>query len=98
MRITGNHVLLEPLPLQDRSSGGVVYAPRYLDNDPKLWRVLQTGWGQFRVKRGKRPVFLEMEVAAGDRVVVDVSMLGARALNDGTGRYLVDHSIILAKF
>jgi co-chaperonin GroES (HSP10) len=96
MRLLGNSVLIAPIPQAQQSEGGI-YFDMTRQDDQKQWLVLQTGWGSFRVKKGKPPVYLPIEVWPGDRVLVDMS-LGAKALEDGSHRRIVDASQILAKW
>jgi co-chaperonin GroES (HSP10) len=73
MRILNNSVLIEPLKKVERSPGGIWFDLNQND-DEKLWRVVACGPGRTVKKKGKPPVLIPMEVAPGDRVLVDVAL------------------------
>ena len=90
LRLIGNSVLLGPIPQQQKSPGGIHYAPNYAD-DRKRWRVLAVGPG----RRTKRGVLLAPECAPGDNALVEIDLVNSRPIDDGTGRIVVDASSIL---
>jgi co-chaperonin GroES (HSP10) len=99
MKMTGNFVLVEPLPLETKSSGGLHLPtdPKYFD-DQKQWRVLAVGPGKLRKKKGRAPLLIPPEVAPGDRVLVDIGQGWRMAFEDGSNRRVIDADIILMKW
>lgn len=64
VKLTGNNVLVEPLPQARQSPGGILYSQSYRD-DQTQYRVLAVGPGT----RTKKGALIPPEVSAGDRVI-----------------------------
>lgn len=90
IRMTGNHVLLEPLPKPTASTGGILLAMAQND-DRKQWRVVAVGPG----RKTKKGVLVAPEVAPGDRVVAELFQ-DHLTLPDGS--VVADASNIVAKW
>jgi len=74
-RLLGNRVLLEPMPMPDKSAGGIHLVESYR-RDEKLYRVLAVGPGKL-FKKGtmlgssklKKDTFIKPEVQVGQCVL-----------------------------
>ena len=82
MRLTGNRILVEPLPQEAKSLGGIYFAERYADNQ-MLYRVLDVGPGRRRKFGIEAP-----EVAVGDRVIAHSFQSNVHVFEDG--RKIID--------
>lgn len=98
MMLLGNLALLAPLkPTHAVSRGGIVLLPNqhrpWVDgDDQQQYRVLAVGPGYWRKPRrkGRHPRFVQPEVKAGDRVLVDLKPGIKETFDDHSGRIIVD--------
>lgn len=97
MRMTGNNILIAPLPKKARSKGGIHLLASYND-DAKQFVVLEVGPGRTVRKKGKEPVLISPEVDPGDHVLANLYGGNKMAFEDGSGRLVVDASEVLAKW
>lgn len=98
MKLKGNLILCAPLRPPEKTAGGIVRPldPKYFD-DEKQWRVLEVGPGKTVVnKRTKVKTLVPMEVAPGDRVLVDQTLGNKFAFDDG--RRIFDADQVLLKW
>jgi co-chaperonin GroES (HSP10) len=100
MKLSPGLILAEPIPHATQSPGGVLLAvdtPFQLDE--KQWRVLEVGPGRWVKRRGKgKRRFQPMEVAPGDRILVDAGMGSRFTFEDGTKRRIFDMDLVLMKW
>jgi co-chaperonin GroES (HSP10) len=91
MRLIGNTVLLEPVGEEAQASPtGLLLVNRY--KRPTLkFKVLGVGPGAF-IKRGKKRIWRQPEVEAGEMVICRAQLDGdlvKHSLDDGSGRVIV---------
>jgi co-chaperonin GroES (HSP10) len=106
MRLLGHTVLLAPLkPTHAVTPGGIHLLPNahrtWVDADDEAqYRVLAVGpgkWVQPR-RKGKHRRFVQPEVKAGDRVLVDLKPGIKETFDDHSGRIIVDAGQCLMVF
>jgi len=78
MRLLGDRLLLSPLPVQERSAGGIVLPQGQAGDVMMWWKVDQLG-----------SKFSKPEVKVGDTVVTPLHFTHT-TLEDGSGRKIVD--------
>lgn len=94
-RVTGNFVLLEPLPAKTQTTAGILLPPAS-KFDNLLWKVVAVGPGRIIRKRNREDVLIPTELAPGDNIVLDRHHGNKAALDDG--KIIVDAGEILAKY
>lgn len=97
MRLLGNTVLLEPLPVKLVSPGGIHYFERYRD-DRMQFRVLAVGPGRVVRKKGRPDVLIPVEVEPGDHCLTAQIHGNKLAFEDGSGRIIIEADEIIAKW
>lgn len=97
IKILGNHVLIGKLPQKTQTKGGIHLVGRYQD-DEKRWMVLSVGPGRVVKKKGKPDVLIPIELKPGDYVITNMYGGNKLALEDGTGRLVVEADEIIAKW
>ena len=93
MRILGNNCLLEALPAQERTAGGIVLLPENITDKKQFWRVLAVGPG----RRNKKGVLIAPEFAVG-QVVITPLHFSHYEFDDATRNKIVDCDHIEARF
>lgn len=83
IRPLGTQVLVGPLPPVIKSMGGIFYAPHYAELEQKRFLVTAVG-----------PKVRDLSV--GDRVLTEAIGANRKPIEDGTGRWIMDQSEILA--
>ena len=65
VRLLGNRVLLQQLPAETRSPGGIHLLPQPANGDRSQWRVVRVGPG----RKTKCGLLVPPEVSPGDKVL-----------------------------
>lgn len=97
MTVLGNNVLLEPLPQQTKSAGGLLLASKYQD-DQMRYRVLLVGPGRWVRKKGKPAVHIPIDVEPGDCVLAPPIHGNKLAFENVLGWLIVEADEIIAKW
>ena len=84
MRILGNNALIEPLPVQERTAGGIFLPQGQVGDQKMFWRVLAVS--PTAKMPGGKP--LDEELKAGAIVVTPLHFTHT-TLEDGTDRKIV---------
>jgi co-chaperonin GroES (HSP10) len=93
LRMLPGKALVEPLPVQEKSAGGI-FLPQESVGDKKIWwKVLQMGeW-----LRNKKGVPVDPHFAVGDMVCTPLHFTH-HTLEDGSGRKIVGFEQFEGKF
>lgn len=97
MRLTGNNVLLIPLPPKTKSEGGILFDMKRRD-DRMQYFVLAVGPGRTVRKKGKPDVHIPIDLQPGDHVLTPQIHGNKFAFKDGTGRIIIEADEIIAKW
>lgn len=95
MKVLGNNVLIQPLPKQLVSPGGIHTLERYYA-DEKQWIVRAVGPGRVVRKKGKPDVLIAIELQPGDRVITN--MYGGNKLVLPDGCVIIEADELIAKW
>jgi len=94
IRMLRNNLLLEPLPENTKSDGGI-HLPGGQTGDLKMyWKVLAVGEGMPNKYGGHDPI---LEISVGDTVITPLHF-SHHTMEDGTGRKIVSADQIIGKF
>ena len=93
MRILGNNCLLEALPAQERTAGGIVLLPENVTDKKQFWRVLAVGLG----RRNKKGVLIAPDFAVGQTVITPLHF-SHFTFDDRPNQKIVDCDHIEARF
>jgi chaperonin GroES len=84
VRPLGNQILLQQLPKEEKTAGGLFYAERYQE-EQRLFKVLAVGPGRYNGKG----ILCPPEVSIGDYVLVDQYTLQGKT-QAGDNEWLID--------
>jgi co-chaperonin GroES (HSP10) len=92
MKLLGDRLLISPLPVREKSEGGIILPQGQAGDVKHYWRVDQVGTG----KRGKDGEFVPLDFSVGD-IIVTALYHDHTVLEDGTDRRIVGTDQIIAK-